>query len=156
MGVLAVGGGSGELRRIECSERSRTYGRGPAGRETARGTVDRLVVCVVVILVVVVVVVVGVVGVVAAAAFDVVGGIDEAVGAGLIESGSAGELSTVANKKDFVSVLSTGPADSGGVAVMVLGKTISCWRLDTAGEMGCAVRGVSGYVEGNANGVGAP
>lgn len=42
-------------------------------------------------------------------------------------------------------LLSTGPAESGGVAVMELGKRTS-WRFATAGEMGCAVSGVSGYV----------
>lgn len=51
-------------------------------------------------------------------------------------------VSTAEKEKGLASLLSTGPADSGGVAVMVLGNGISC-KLATAGEIGWAVRGVS-------------
>lgn len=43
------------------------------------------------------------------------------------------------------SLLSTGPAESGGVAFMRLGITISC---EIGDDTGWAVRGVSGYVMG--------
>jgi hypothetical protein len=45
-------------------------------------------------------------------------------------------------KVNILEELSTGPAERGGVAVIVLGytKAICC------GETGCAVNGVSGYV----------
>lgn len=50
-------------------------------------------------------------------------------------------VSAAANVKTVGMLASVGPAESGGVAVMVLGKAIS---IGTAGEMGLAVRGVSG------------
>lgn len=67
----------------------------------------------------------------------------------------ADAVSTGLKEKTLFSLvlLSTGPADSGGVAVMELGNRTS-WRLAMAGESGCAVRGVSGNVE--MKGVGAP
>lgn len=71
----------------------------------------------------------------------IAGSVEAAVSAGLKEN-------TL-----FSLLLSTGPADSGGVAVMELGKRTSC-RFAIAGESGCAVRGVSGNVE--PKGVGAP
>lgn len=70
------------------------------------------------------------------------GRVEDAVSAGLKE------------KALFSLLLSTGPADNGGVAVMELGKRTSC-RLVIAGESGCAVRGVSGNVV-ETKGVGAP
>lgn len=57
-------------------------------------------------------------------------------------------VSAVEKENDFVSLFSTGPADNGGVAVIVLGNRNSCMAA-AAGETGCAVRGVSGKdVEG--------
>lgn len=55
----------------------------------------------------------------------------------------ASAVSAAEKENDFASLLSTAPADSGGVAVIVLGNRKSC-KLAIAGEMGCAVRGVSG------------
>lgn len=50
------------------------------------------------------------------------------------------ELSADGGNVNTLDELSTGPADRGGVAVIVLGYTKSiCW-----GETGCAVNGVPG------------
>lgn len=86
-----------------------------------------------------------VVGIVCAAdeAEGTAGRVEAAVSAGLKEN----------TLFSLLVLLSTGPADSGGVAVMELGNRTSC-RVAIAGESGCAVRGVSGNVE--PKGVGAP
>lgn len=131
MGVFAVGGGRGELRRIEWRERLRTYGSERAGLETQSEAVARRRTGVLAA------------GIVCAAeeAEGTTGRVEAAVSAALKEN-------TL-----FSVLLSTGPADSGGVAVMELGKRTSC-KFAIAGESGCAVRGVSGNVE--TNGAGAP
>lgn len=54
-------------------------------------------------------------------------------------------VSAAEKENGLVSFSSTGPDDSGGVAVMVLGSCIDGAAIP--GDSGCAVRGVSGYVE---------
>ncbi len=56
-------------------------------------------------------------------------------------SARAAEVSAEEKLKALGALGSTGPADSGGVAVIVLGKFISSGR----GEVGWADKGVSGY-----------
>lgn len=152
---MAVGGGRGELRRMLCRERFRTYGRGSkfALETTLSGTVARRRM---VGLLVVVGLKAGWTVNLGADAEGIDVEFDDGVVVAVVVVGVvAFAVSAAEKEKAFVSLLfSTGPADSGGVAVMVLGNRKSCSPA-TAGEMGCAVRGVSGNnVE--ANGVCAP
>lgn len=55
------------------------------------------------------------------------------------------DTSAALNENALSWIPSTGPADIGGVAVIALGKQTSC-SVAAAGDIGCAVRGVSGPV----------
>lgn len=114
-----------------CSERFRTYGSGrPEFATRLSGTVARrrMVLEEVVLETVEMVV-----------KLDVAVNVVEVMSDGVV----AFAVSAAENENAFVSLFSIGPAESGGVAVIVLGNRNSC-KLATAGEIGCAVRGVSG------------